>query len=250
MLIGVVGHGTVGQALHKFLSILGHSVKVYDPAKGFRDDLKGCETCFICVNADTLPNGKVDLGNIHAAIESCPVDKPIIIKSTIPVGKTDRIREQYMQPIYFSPEFLQARKPMDNMLKLPVLIDEECPTGLAMEIFKDHQVRFYPVKVLEALKYFTNTFFAMKVTFANIWFEQCQQKQINYHDLYDALYDLVGDGGSISMEGLQVPGPDMRFGFGGACLPKDLASWLHQSPHFLFHMIYHENQRLRQKPSR
>ena len=70
------------------------------------------------------------------------------------------------------------------------------------------------------IKYFTNSFLATKVSFANEIYEICSKLNLDYDKVIEySLYDK-----RIGNSHLNVPGPDGDFGFGGHCFPKDLSA--------------------------
>ena len=68
------------------------------------------------------------------------------------------------------------------------------------------------------VKYFINTFLAVKVSFANEMKQICESAGLDYDDVRRlALFD-----NRIGKSHLMVPGPDGELGFGGTCFPKDI----------------------------
>ena len=79
-------------------------------------------------------------------------------------------------------------------------------------------------KTAEMVKYFTNTFLATKVSFANEMYSVCEQIGIDYDKVVEyATYDE-----RLGKSHWAVPGPDGDYGFGGHCLPKDLSAIINQ----------------------
>jgi nucleotide sugar dehydrogenase len=74
--------------------------------------------------------------------------------------------------------------------------------------------------IAETIKYVTNTFLAMKVSYANEIYQLCNAMNIDYDKVieYARYDDRLGD------SHWSVPGPDGDFGFGGHCFPKDIAA--------------------------
>ena len=72
----------------------------------------------------------------------------------------------------------------------------------------------------EMIKYFTNSFLATKVSFANEMYDLCLKLNLDYDKVveYSVLDKRIGN------SHLNVPGPDGDFGFGGHCFPKDLSA--------------------------
>ena len=68
------------------------------------------------------------------------------------------------------------------------------------------------------IKYFTNTFLATKVSFANEMYNLCKKLGLDYDKVVEySTYDK-----RLGSSHFNVPGHDNDFGFGGHCLPKDL----------------------------
>ena len=70
------------------------------------------------------------------------------------------------------------------------------------------------------IKYFTNSFLATKVSFANEMYDLCLKLNLDYDKVveYSVLDKRIGN------SHLNVPGPDGDLGFGGHCFPKDLSA--------------------------
>ena len=73
------------------------------------------------------------------------------------------------------------------------------------------------------VKYLTDTFLSVKVSFANEIYQLCNNLNIDYDKVveYATLDDRLG------LSHWNVPGPDGDFGFGGHCFPKDLSALLY-----------------------
>lgn len=157
---------------------------------------------------------------IKDIMKYCP-DSTVIIKSTVPVGFTENIKKIFKKNnIIFSPEFLREGKALyDNLFPSRIVIGSKDKIGKKLgSLIKKHslnknvEIIYTGNNEAEAIKLFSNTFLALRISYFNELDTYASKKKLNSLDI---IRGVCLD----SRIGNYYNNPS--FGYGGYCLPKD-----------------------------
>lgn len=250
--IGVVGAGYVGLTTAACFAHLGHrvvcadvdagkvqalnagEVGLYEPGldelvdentragrlrfvDGNREALSDVDFAFVCVPTPTGQDGAADLSAVTAVLEEAPETTRLVLKSTVPVGTAARHRN-----VVSNPEFLREGHAVEDFLRPQRVVVGARDESTAREVAALYEPTGAPVVLTdntsaELVKYASNCFLALKLSYVNTLAELCESLDADIDGVTEGmrLDDRIG-------ASCLAPGP----GWGGSCLPKDTLALL------------------------
>lgn len=265
MKLGVIGLGYVGVTSLACFAKMGHSIigceVNVDKVKGLQqghagivepkietllrenrslityqteidNSLNTCDLIFVCVGTPTQSDGSSDLAaltRVCAALDKSEIEKPILLRSTIPVGTTTSLSSKHPKlKFVFHPEFLREGTAVSDFFHPPKIVFglQDTPEIISTlnDLYKNIEASkfFVDYETAESVKYADNIFHAIKVTFANEITRACVSKNADPNKVME----IFCSDRQLNLSSYYLkPG----FAYGGSCLDKDLLSFLNQN---------------------
>jgi GDP-mannose 6-dehydrogenase len=196
------------------------------------------DVSFVCVGTPSLRNGKLDLSHIEnvvreigAALKEKKSAHTFVLRSTVLPGTTESIVLPILEQasgrrpgidfrVIYNPEFMREGSAVADFLQPPyTILGAQDPSHLAplRELYKQTPGKVFEtsIAVAEMVKYLSNAFHAVKVTFANEVGTLCKHLNVDAQ----AVTEIFTSDTRLNISRAYLsPG----FAFGGSCLPKDV----------------------------
>lgn len=206
-----------------------------------KDAVNDSDVIFIAVNTPPLPTGKADLSYVAAAAreiaEVATSYKVVVDKSTVPVQTGERVAQTITQytkrglhnkgakidfDIVSNPEFLREGSAIKDFLepdRIVVGVSNQRAEKIMREIYAPIDAPFVvtDVKSAELIKHASNSFLALKISFANALAKICELSGANI----DRVAQGMGMDSRINTHFLNA-----GIGYGGSCFPKDVSAFI------------------------
>ena len=231
MKIGIIGYGFVGQALSEGLKENVEVLKIDPKLKTTISDLKELkpEVIFICVPTPMDNDGNQNISILKGVLQDIKkndINGLIVVKSTVHPGNISVIEEIFPSFVY-NPEFLREKHASEDFVNSSLIVfgGNKNSSSLLADIYLKHtkcvNKNYIHTDLISAslIKYAINTFLATKVIFFNEFYDLFNV--LNKNESWEDFIGYLSQDPRIGDSHMMVPGHDGRFGFGGACFPKD-----------------------------
>ena len=195
------------------------------------------DVIFICVGTPQSDDGEADLSQVTEVTEAIAKKmgkyKLIIEKSTVPVNTHQKIKkiihDHNFEAVEFdvasNPEFLREGTSVHDFMnpqRIVIGIETERAKRILKEIYKPftdkgHKLLITSPASAEIIKYASNSFLAMKISYINMIADLCEKTGANIDDVAEG----IGLDSRIGKQFLNA-----GLGYGGSCLPKDVSAFI------------------------
>ena len=227
MKIGIIGLGMVGKAIRDGFTRIGHEIKAFDIAlpKTSLTDVLPMPIVFVCVPTPQRADGSCDVSIVEKVIGDLSKARYkglAVIKSTVEPGTTDRLHKKYPKlQLAFCPEFLREKATYSDFVEQhDVCIIGAYTKGDFDLVKKAHDplpkaYAHLAPREAEFTKYFSNIMNALRITFANQFYDVCKAAGADYQKGKNAIVKRR------NVQDFYLDCNENFRGFGGSCLPKD-----------------------------
>ena len=222
----LVGYGVVGKAVYNGL-IGKNNIDVLDLDESSDDVGKypDYDGIILCLPTPAGPGGECDdflVEQYIMCIRKEAPDIPILLKSTTSLELIKLLEDD--SALTYNPEFLTENDSAEEFKHQKFAIFGGNNARFWYDIFvnsniKMKKVRFTSMKNAAFAKYAINSFLATKVVFFN------ELRNLYSDNDFDTLTEIISLDKRIGKSHMMVPGHDLKYGFGGMCLPKDTSAF-------------------------
>lgn len=233
MRIGIIGMGFVGKAVAAANS--NSDIIVHDPAyvgSKLISEFSNCDGIYVCVPSPmNETTGECDSSILNSTLVALSANIttancPIICKTTAPPSIYASLQLMYPNIVHF-PEFLTAANSVNDYATRSKTIlgghpvwCEKAKTVILNQDLKSHEYILTDIKSAALYKYMMNSYLATKVTFMNEFKLLADALDVSWDNITTC---AISDN-RIGNSHMQVPGPDGKYGWEGACFPKDISA--------------------------
>lgn len=232
--VGIIGHGFVGKAVEYGFKNDRTNIYLVDPLLNTTIDTMFIkmkpDIIFVSVPTPMSNDGTIDSRIIMSVFEKLALrqERPVVVvKSTVTPAVIESLSKLYPRTIY-NPEFLTERNANHDFVNAEYLIlggENENDLKYVKQIYDGYSncvaapVHYCDLKAASMIKYTLNCFMAAKVLF----FNQINDifKASGTQTDWDDFINIIKSDSRVGKTHMSVPGPDGRYGYGGACFPKD-----------------------------
>lgn len=238
MKIGIIGYGFVGQAIawaHRNDDLVINDPKLEHSADFYK--FADCDCIFVCVPSPPTSDGHCDSSILEKTLKDLlfvNINKqiPIICKTTATPNVYKKLLEQYPNIVH-CPEFLTSANNIADYQNSSYFVlggnndwiwkaKDIIQTGVKLTDGCFHGVS---IETAALYKYMMNCYLATKVTFMNEFKKLADAENVPW----EALKMISWSDDRIGTTHMDVPGPDGKYGWGGACFPKDVAAIIEEA---------------------
>lgn len=235
----IVGYGNIGKHMHQELQGAGDFV-IYDKyieEYNHITDGDSYNIAFVCVPTEMKEDGSCDTSIVEEIVKEIDA-RVLVIKSTVPVGTCERLKEIYGKNIVFSPEYYGTTQHAPKSPNFLVLAGSNEDCDIVAKYYykvktKDFRIHFTDYRTAELAKYMENCFLALKVTFCAEFATIAKEFGISYPQLREifVLDERMGDSHTFINPSTQY--------YNSHCLNKDIPALIAQTDkaHLMEYML-------------
>lgn len=229
--VGIIGLGMVGSAVRHGFNRIGHQIKGFDikkPETTLAEALDS-ELVFVCVPTPSKEDGACDTSIVRSVvgdIAKTGYRGLVVIKSTVEPGTTDALKKEFPNlRLAFCPEFLRERAQYVDFVEYHHMCIIGCYSDQDYELVKEvhgslpKQFAHMTPTEAELSKYYWNVFNALRIVYANQFYDVCKAVGADYQKIKNAIVKHP------NIPDVYLEANENFRGYAGNCLPKDTTAF-------------------------